>query len=274
VNDYDREPGPFETLYTEWFCTRPESSRDPQQEAELTATYRSAWSSGEVDEQWSVLYYIYHRRLQEGADLIIEALRSDNPYVAQTGAVVALASHVRRSLKLGPELRPAFRALVRRFPENNGFRPSDLYGHQPGDEDDTLQRPFVNLYEDWMADPYPRDAAICRQLVDTYREAWATGDGVDRAFVLHFVTANGRPSSPDLAVDGRDLVIEALESDDVVLAPTAAHVADFYLSDGVHLGPRTRAALERHLRNFPTRHGPAFWALRQLGDIEYGDCVQ
>jgi hypothetical protein len=274
VNEYDREQGPFELLYEQWVESGEADERDRAIAARMTAAYREAWKSGLRYEQASVLYYLFESRDQDGADLVIEGLNSDDGRVAGVAATVASVAYGLKRMQFGPELRPAFRALVRRFPENDTVRPRDLYGHLPGDEDDTRERPFVNLYEDWRADPYPRDAAICRQLVDTYRAAWANGDGVDSAFVLHFVTANGRPSNPDLAVDGRDLVIEALESDDVVLAPTAAHVADFYLSDGVHLGPGTRAALERHLRNFPTRHGPAFWALRQLDDIEYGDCVQ
>src|SRR5581483_11854618 len=136
------------------------------------------------------LDFVYWEKVQDGADLIIAGLNSTNRRVANEAALLASVSHGRHELEAGPELRPAYRALVRRFPETDTMRPRDLYGHQPGDVEDRSRRPFVNLFEDWMADEYPRNSAITQQLVNTYREAWTAGDGIDRAFVLHFLLAN------------------------------------------------------------------------------------
>jgi hypothetical protein len=173
-----------------------------------------------------------------------------------------------RYLDLGSQLRPAFRSLARRFPENDAFRPPSLYGHQPSDDDDWAERPFLNLYEDWMAKEYPRDAALGRRLADMHRETWAKGDAVDRAFVLIFLLTNAR-DDPTLYAGGADLVAEALATDDVRLAPTAGFAAWAYLHDGIDLGANVRDLLVAHLARFPEITGHATSAL-ELADKGHG----
>jgi hypothetical protein len=261
--DTDRyEQGPFEELYEQWFTTRPESERDPKGEAQLLATYRSAFESGLEGEQVAALYFIWRRKVVEGAGLLVEALRSDSPFVAGAGATLVSVTHG-RSFEFGPELRPAFRALVRRFPINSVVRPRALYGHEPGDADDTAARPFVNLYEDWRVDDFPGNPVLAERLIDTHRSAWADGDSIERAFVLLFLPGPGDVSR------GADLVRESLRTHDLALAQVAAFTANFFLERGINPGPRTRELIESLRERFGDRAvGHAWSALRALDKLD------
>jgi hypothetical protein len=267
VNEYEWEQGPFELLYEQWAESGSTGERDQAITTRMTATYREAWGSGLRHERTSVLYYLALGREQDGADLVIEGLNSDDGYVAGVAATVASVTYGLKRMQFGPELRPAFRALVRRFPLNDVVRPRDLYGHQPGDEDDTLQRPFVNLYEDWRAETYPGDTALARRLADTYRETWIGGDNIDRAFVLLYLP--GPPTVGAPRTEGIDLIMESLETRDPALAPVAAFVTGTHLRDGIQLGPDTRVALESLRDRFPDqRYGHVSSALYELDKLE------
>lgn len=266
MNDRNPELGPFANLYEEWVRAR-RTKRAPVLEERLAATCREAWRNDASLDRVYVLYFVYDRKDQECADLIIEGLRSTDARVAAEAATIASVSRD-GPLDLGPALRKFYRALVRRFPENDGIRPRELYGHNEGDDDDSKDRPFVNLYEEWMSGEYPRDAALTRRLADAYREAWARGDSIDRAFVLHFLRTNRNPEDAANRVDGADLIVEALKTEDSRLAPTAAFAAWCFLDDGVDLGPDTREILEAHRQRFPETGNKIWSALRALDELE------
>jgi hypothetical protein len=268
VDEYGWEQGPFELLYEQWVESGVTGGeRDLSIAAQLQAGYPDAWASGAPHEQWAVISFVFDHREQAGADLLIESLRSDDASLAGHGAILVSVSIGLKRLQFGPELRPAFRALVRRFPLNDVARPRHLYGHLPGDEDDTQQRPFVNLYEDWRADEYPGDLALARQLADTYRGTWAIGDSIDRAFVLHYLP--GPPTVSTSQSEGMDLVLESLNASDPALVPVTAFVAGCFLRDGIHLGPGTRSALESLRDRFPDQRVGHVWdALRALDKLE------
>jgi hypothetical protein len=266
MNEDEYELGPFEDLYEQWTLTRSKSARDPAQEAELIATYRSAWLSGARGERVSALYFIRDRKLHDGVDLLVEALGSADPRVAGVGATLVSVSYG-RDFQFGAEVRPAFRALVRRLPLNDVMRPRALYGHQPGDADDTAARPFVNLYEDWRLDNFPGDLDLAAKLHATYRETWASGDNIDRAFVLLYLP--GPPALRAHEREGADLVLESLRTDDPALAPVAAITAFSFLNNGVHLGPETRGLLQVLRERFGGRTGGHMdGALRALDELE------
>jgi hypothetical protein len=265
--DTRSESGPFSKLYEAWFSADPPKS-DGVLEVQLAASYREAWERNVGSDRYYVLDFIYDRKDQEGADLIVEGLGSDDPHVVRQAAVLTSVAHGLRQLDLGPGARAAYRAMVRRFPDNDTGRPREFYGHQPGDVDDTAARPFVNLYEDWMATEYPRDPGIAQALAGSFRDAWATGDGVDRAFVLHFITSHRPRNSHAPPVHGVEFVGEALGTDDPRLAKTAAFSAWVLLDDGIDLGPDVRNRLEALRRRFPDC-GTCVWsALRALDKLE------
>ena len=262
------EMGPFANLYEEWKAAYP-NPRDPAIEERLASQCRDAWMRDAPFDRESILYFVWEHADENLAYLIIEGLKASDRGVARVAATMACVTQA-GVLNLGPDLRPVYRALVRRFPENDTVRPHELYGHEPDDLDDTAQRPCVNLYEDWQKGEHPYDPALTRQLVDTYRNAWATGDGVDRAFVLHFLLTNRLPGDPVHRTDGVDLVREALASTDPVLAPTAAFTAWCFAEDpDVDLGPGFRQLLEAHRGRFPEGPIGMIWsALRALNERE------
>ena len=266
MDDSNPELGPFANLYEEWVLAR-RTKRAPALAERLAATCREAWRNDASLDRVYILYFVYDRKDQGCADLIIEGLKSTDAEVAQRAATIVSVSRG-GVLDFGPELRKSYRALVRRFPENDTVRPRELYGHDESDDDDSEDRPFVNLYEEWMSDEYPRNTALARRLADTYREAWATGDSIDRAFVLHFLLKNSSPEDAANSVDGADLVVEALKTEDPRLAPTAAFAAWCFLEDGVHLGPDTREILDAHRGRFPETSGKIWGALRALDELE------
>jgi hypothetical protein len=261
VDAEDRSAGPWEQLYEDWVESR---KRDASIEKTLVSTCREAWANDVEHDRESILYFISRRKDAALADLIVEGLASTRRSVAWVAAVQACVTDV-RVFDFGREIRPAFRALVRRFPETEGFRPPRFYGHEAGDTDDWTVRPFVNIYEDWRRDYYPRrDRALSAKLAADYRETWKRGDGVDRAFVLLFLSANSRQQDPALATDGRDLAIDALMTDDPVLAPEAALNAGFLLRQGIDLGDDVGDKLEALASRIPDIRREARSALWEL----------
>lgn len=252
VNDV--ETGPFASLYEAWVLSGVEAggpdARDAEMRGRLEGMFREAWGSGDANEQLYVLFFVFDLRDAANGDLILEGLASEHRRVAKQAAVLTGVMEYRAGMELTPEFRRSYRAAVRRFPETNGFRPQEFYGHVDGDDDDWERRPFVNVFEDWMADEYPRDDGIRERLVGMYREAWERGDGVDRAFVLEFLEMNCTPAEGSLAQKERGLVVEALRSEDEALAPTALFAADFISTQGVDLGEGAQEALLWHGRRY------------------------
>lgn len=264
-NDYYPPPGPFTILDGAW---HESGKQDAEIEGKLRSLAREAWDAGDWYEQTTILYFIFHSRDDENAGFIIDGLQSDDRRVVGVAATLAVVLRGKFAFDFGPDFRRIFRSVVRRFPENDTGRPRDFYGHDPGDDDDHAHRPFVNLYEDWMADDFPRDPLQQQQLADAYREAWAKGDAVDRAFVLHFVSMNAGIRERSDAVDGMDLVIEGMESDDPRLAHTAAFVAQCLIEKGARPVPHWREILEAHNERFPSLSGFARYMLNDLDNAE------
>jgi hypothetical protein len=265
--DRDTELGPFGRLYEEWVGVYPDP-RDPALEARLAASYREAWRDNIGIDRYSILSFIFDRKDQDGADLIMEGLASNDARIVQQAAVFTSVGRGLGYFDFGPGARAAYRAMVRRFPDNDACRPHAFYGHQPGDVDDTEGRPFVNLFEDWMADEYPRDATVGRALADSCHTTWAEGDAVDKAFVLRFIGLNTPRNRHAIPVGGADLVTEALKTDDPRLARTAAFEAWSLLEEGIGLGPDTRAALKSLGKRFPDCATCVWSALRALDKLE------
>lgn len=264
-NDYYPPPGPFTVLDEAW---HESGKQDAEIEGKLRSLAREAWDGGDWHERITILYFVFHSKDRANAALIVEGLRSDDSRVAKVAVTLAYALRAKYAFDFGPDLRRIFRSVVRRFPENDTVRPPDFYGHEPGDDDDTVQRPFVNLYEDWMTDDFPRNPLLQKELADTYREAWAAGDAVDRSFVLHFLSTNAGPKDSERLVDGMDLVIEGMQTDDARLAHTAAFVAQCLIEKGGRPVPNWREILEAHNERFPAYSGFARWMLNDLNDAE------
>jgi hypothetical protein len=248
--DRDCAPGRFQALYEEWVSAYP-NPRDPAIAQRLAAMCRDAWATVDPNEQLSVLSFVFVRKDPANADLIVEGMRSAHARVVSHASACACSAHGLHYLDFGPGFRKVWRDLARRFPGNDTFRPREFYGHEPGDDDDWAEHPFLNLYEDWRAAEFPGDPALLQRLTDTYREAWTNGDAIERAFVLHFVSVNFGGRKPLGALDGTDLLIEALETRDLALALTAVHKADLALSQGEHPGPRRRELLKGLRERFP-----------------------
>jgi hypothetical protein len=209
---WDRELGPFASLYEEWTLAYPEP-RDKNVEARLATMYRDAWRSDDWLEQRYVLHFVYDTKLVAATDLILSGLASESARVANEAATYATVLHRHHHWDLGPTFRTLYRALVRRFPENDTLRPREFYGHRAGDVDDWTLRPFLNQYEDWKADEWPHDPTVQARLVAQCRSTWEAGDGVDRAFVLQFLSGISRSGRGDL-VAHTDLVLEGLATTD------------------------------------------------------------
>ena len=82
--------------------------------------------------------------------------------------------------------------------------------------------------------------------------------------MLHFIITNTNPVDPADKVDGRDLVVEGLKTEDVQLARTAAFAASYLISDGVDLGPDIRIILKDHGERFSEVGSSASSALYEL----------
>jgi len=76
------------------------------------------------------------------------------------------------------------------------------------------------------------------------------------------------PRQHNQTVDGFDLVVEGMQSDDPRLARTAAANARYLLPNGARPVPNWREILETHLGRFPQLSGPARFMLHDLDDAE------
>jgi|CXWL01.1.fsa_nt_gi hypothetical protein len=103
--------------------------------------------------------------------------------------------------------------------------------------------PFARLYEQWLSD---HDTEIERQMRESYRDAWVTGDDSDRSSVLHFILLTKEEA-------GADLVVEGLKSEDLNLARGAAAVASCVETYGFDLGPDIRRVFRDLVRRLPTQ---------------------
>jgi hypothetical protein len=112
--------------------------------------------------------------------------------------------------------------------------------------DDEELGPFATLYEEWTGSyPEALDPAIEERLAEMYRSAWASGDWLERLYILYFVMKR------ESYQQDRDLILEGLASEDFRVAHTASPLAGVAIRlKGVDLGPELveiyRAAALRH----------------------------
>jgi hypothetical protein len=208
--------------------------------------YREAWASEDEREQLYVVYFLHDRKDPADRDLLLEAVRS--PYERVAGHAAATASGwilLHKILEVSDEVIGAFRTLAINHPKDDVGRWPRLRRVDGWPEG----RPFVQLYERWMCDEFPRDPAIQRQLEELTDETWEHGDAVDRAYVLHFLDLT--KSSESTA-----RIIEGLKSDDHRLGDMAAFLAWCAIDKGRDFGP--------YWDRFPKFGGYAWYALRAL----------
>lgn len=259
--------GAFARAYDEWRDSPPDH-RDPALTDKLRTTFREAWRNGDEDDRHSVLTFLLLNKEQSGADILVEALGSEDPQLATSAAANACCFDG-WGFDMGPAFRPSFRAAARRLPEVDGFPPLSLYGHHEGDLDDRAERPFLNLYEDLRGtegDGKAWDEGLSQRALDTYRTAWASGDPIEQAFVLHFLFDYWLRMGKPRVAEGADLVVEGLQTTDARLAPVASFTAWGMLEGGVDFGPSIRAVLRAHRDRFPEWRGSVWSALRALGE--------
>jgi len=247
--------GPFATLYEEWIGAYP-GPRDPVIEQRLAAKYRDAWAMGDPMEQLYVLSFLQDRKDAGDIPLMIEGLRSEDFSVARHAAALASVWMGLYGLDFGPGIIEVFRDLVLRHPEQDIIRQSEL--RRPGDGWPE-GRPFIQLYERWMSDDFPRDAEIERQLAAMYQETWDHGDAVDRAFVLHFLGYHSGDRRPELVVEG-------LQSGDYRLASTGMFWLHNVIESGYEFSVDIRGVVREHVRTFPESYTMAVGAFLQLND--------
>jgi hypothetical protein len=259
--------GPFSLLYEHWMARKFDGATDEALELQerLVESCRDAWRDNAGSDRMYVLYLVFDRKDPQFTDLVIDGLRTTDAATARHAAAIACAWHG-LYFSLGEEGRKAFREHVRRFPENDALLP-DEFRRRIEAIDGPEDRPFVGLYDEWMADDPPPDTIEVR-LRESYRVAWAAGDAIDRAYVLEFISRGKDASGRPLVLDARDLIIEGLMTDDRQLAPTAAQIAEWAIAKGLDLGSDIRDILEAHVERFPHRFnlrvGAAYIALREL----------
>lgn len=234
------ESGPFSTLYAEWTTAYP-SPRDPVIEQRLAEVYRQAWATGDPAERESVLYFVMNRKSYvQDRDLILEGLASEDFRVAQTASAIADVARGLKGVEFGPELEDICRAASLRHPILDLHRESEL--RRPGDGW-PLERPFIQLYEEWMSNDPPRDPVLAERLANLTQETWETGDAADKAFVVLFLSYRREPRA--------EWIIEGVQSEDYGLAHVALFEAEIMLRDGQDLGPDILRLAEEHDRRFP-----------------------
>ncbi len=249
--------GPFATLYEEWLDAYPRP-RDPEIEARLAATYRDAWAGGDPMEQYYVLSFVMHRKSEGDTDIVFDGLASEDSKVAGHASAIASVWQGLYSYDLGPTIVEAWRNHVLRHPIGDITRPDEF--RRPGDGW-PQGRPFIELYEQWMSDPFPRDAKIEERLAARYQDTWDHGDPVDRAFVLHFLGYHRGDPRPDL-------VFEGLRSEDYRLARTAMFRLHDVIEAGHDLGSDIRDVIRDHVRRYPASYTMAVGAFLDLNKRE------
>jgi hypothetical protein len=127
--------------------------------------------------------------------------------------------------------------------------------------DDFELGPIATLYEEWaLAYPEPRDPAIEQRLAATYRDAWATGDPIEREYIYYFIY-DRKSFDQD-----RDLILEGLHCEDVEVARGAATAATVAIHYHVDLGPEILPAFRAAALRFPLLDLHRWGHLRQPGD--------
>jgi hypothetical protein len=154
---------------------------------------------------------------------------------------------------LNEEAIDAFRTLAINHPVEDVVRRRQLRKTDGWPEG----RRFVQLYERWMCDEFPRDADIERQLKELSTETWQHGDAVDRAYVLNFLSISR-------SEEGAELMVEGLKSSDRRLAEAAAFHAWCDIEKGRDFGLDIREVLEDYRDRFPERGGVAWYTLCAL----------
>lgn len=106
--------GAFSELYYRWLDGTPRP--DSPLVRELSATYRGAWESGDLDERYHVIDFLRARRDLGGINLVIEGMQSDDARLAQH-ALHLVSTFIDEGHDPGPSADVALREVGVRFPE-------------------------------------------------------------------------------------------------------------------------------------------------------------
>lgn len=104
----------FAAEFEEWFLAS--GAKKTRLEKKLRQTYRSAWASGDVDDRFLVVSFIFWNREADGYDLILRGLTDPIDHLAQHAACNALAL-ITCNEHLGGGLREALEKFQRGHPD-------------------------------------------------------------------------------------------------------------------------------------------------------------
>ncbi|MBI5285928.1 MAG: hypothetical protein HY874_12640 [Chloroflexi bacterium] len=105
--------GRFHRLWEIWFKSGRE---DDNAATQMEAGYRSAWRSGDVDDRFAALDFLFERRDVAGFDLIIEGLKSEDHALAHEALAAVLALYS-EGYKLGSSVQGALVQFGAQHPE-------------------------------------------------------------------------------------------------------------------------------------------------------------
>jgi hypothetical protein len=107
----------FYSTWERWFIDGREDQRVTQQ---LTQAYRQAWESGDEDDRYAALNFVFDRRDPEGFDLVLRALGSTDARIAGHAGAIVLGL-ILEGFDLGPTIRAELRDFGARYPEWDAF---------------------------------------------------------------------------------------------------------------------------------------------------------
>ncbi len=111
----------MDSFYEEWERWVVEDERKNRDvELHLARSYRRAWKSGDSRDRYAVLCFIEQRRESSGFDLVIEALRSQEPRLAPEAAAIASAL-IADGFDVGSTIRRDLEEFARRFPAEDAI---------------------------------------------------------------------------------------------------------------------------------------------------------
>ena len=109
----------FSSLYDAWLVK--ERRANTELETELAKSYRGAWDTGNIDDRYAILCFICDRRDEDGFDLVIEGLGSQDADLALNAAAITF-SLISEGFSMGLAVREALDHFAERFPDRDEFR--------------------------------------------------------------------------------------------------------------------------------------------------------
>jgi hypothetical protein len=112
VGDLALKPGAFTDWYEQWIASQ---RTDRAIENALATSVRDAWFTGDSNDRFLALHFLFDRDLQSNTDLVIEGLRDSDPEIAKEASII-ITFMIRRAVPLDPGAADAIGEFNRRFP--------------------------------------------------------------------------------------------------------------------------------------------------------------